>query len=52
MKSKKSSGPSTEPWGTLDNMDTSEEHSPSSTAAWVWPPRKEHINEWRVEIEA
>ena len=48
MKSKKSSGPSTEPWGTLDNTGTSEEHFSSSTTAWVWPPRKELIREWRV----
>ena len=48
MKSKKSSGPSTEPWGTLDNTDTPEEHSHSSTAAWVSPQRKEPIREWGV----
>ena len=41
--SKKSSGPSTEPWGTPNNTGTPEEHSPSSTTAWVRPPRKEPI---------
>ena len=44
MKTRKRSGPRTDPWGTPLVTETASEDSPSTTTLWVRPVRKDWIH--------